>query len=113
MSLTDQKIRAAHASISEAIQKDLFEQGYEWRTVGKETQYTYAPFLYASEEGVISYGCDADSFDAHDFPEVVYTTENKLVVVKKDPVRAKVVLFGKTYFKDELDAALATLKVAI
>lgn len=110
MSLTNQKIRVASAKINEAVQKDLFQQGYEWRSVGKNTQHTHGAFLYAHEDGHMSYGSDADHFAEHDFPEVVYTTENKLVVVKKEPVRAKVDLFGKTYFKDEVDAALATLR---
>lgn len=112
MSLTNQKIRVASSQISTAIQKDLFEQGYQWRSIGKNVQHTGAKFLYAREDGNLSYGTDERIFSEKESTEMMYTTETKLVVTSKDPVRAKVVLFGKTYFKDELDAALAGLQVA-
>jgi hypothetical protein len=113
MSLTNQKIRIATSDISRAIQEDLFQQGYEWRSVGKNVQHATAAFLYAKEDGRLSYGQDRTLFEEKEYPEVIYTTQTKLVVVEKKPVRAKVVLFGKTYYKDELDAALSSLRTAI
>lgn len=112
MSLTNQKIRIATPAISRAIQEDLFKQGYTWRLAGNTPAHVHADFLYASEDGFLTFGEDDTNFDNKSYPEMIYTTESKLSVVSKKPTRTKIVLFGKTYFKDELDAALATLRTA-
>jgi len=112
MSLTNQKIRIASPAISCAIQEDLFKQGYRWPSVGQVPHHTAGKFLYAREDGTLRYGTDEQIFLEKDTAETVYTTATKLVVVSKKESRTKVVLFGKTYFKDELDAALAALSEA-
>lgn len=112
MSLSNQKIRVASEEISVAIQEHLFEQGYRWSSSGTKTAHTGSPYLYAKENGSITYGYDHDLFEEREFTETIYTTQSKLVVVSTTAVRPKVVLFGKTYFKDELDAALSKLQEA-
>lgn len=113
MSLTNQKIRIATPAISTAIQEDLFKQGYRWHSSKDTVKHTDAPYLYASEHGTLTYGYDDDNFDSKRYQEVLYTTQTKLTVVEKKPVRDKVALFGKIYFKDELDAAQENLRTAI
>lgn len=109
------KIRIANSAQSTAVQEFLFTKGCRWNFDGHTVKQTGAKYLFVEESGAIGWD-NSDSFFEERTPrykEMTFTFENK-VVVKSNKLkeRPKTVLFGKTYFTDELEARLADLPVA-
>jgi hypothetical protein len=112
MSLSQVKIKVPSEGISRAVQEELFKQGYSWPTSGKTPSHLDEEYLFAYPSGAITHSSDSDTFRRNGGVEVIAVTESRLAVVEFKPVRDKVVVFGKTYYKDDVDAALAKLEVA-
>lgn len=106
------KIKIETPQQSIAVQEFLFTQGCRWNrsvTVGN----TGAKYLFVEESGSIGWDNSDDFFEARtpQFKEMEFTFENKIVVKShKLKEREKTVLFGKTYYTDELNARLEGLK---
>jgi hypothetical protein len=108
------KFKCASAEHSRVIQEWLFSQGYSW-CGSKSVQNTEQRYLFAYEDDKhITHDNFDQVFDRKPFVEQVVTTTTKTVLVIQSvtPKRDKVVVFGKTYYKDDVDAALAKLEVA-
>lgn len=108
------KFKVANATISKALQDDLFEKGYHWAgavKTSKEYEFTDMPHIFTDGTGCIMYGSgDTDYFErSKEYEEMVVVTKSKIVVSELVPKREKVVVFGKTYYKDDVDSALAKL----
>lgn len=103
------RFRVASEMHSAAIQRHLFELGYAWRSTGKVPKHLSSSFLYAHSDGSLTHGMDSNNFRGKPFQEMRATTVSRLEVERLDPVREKVIVFGKTYYKDDLDEALAKL----
>lgn len=109
------KIRIANSAQSIAVQEFLFTQGCRWNFDGHTVKQTNAKYLFVEKSGSIGWD-NSDSFFEERTPqykEMSFTFENKVVVKSsKLKERPKTVLFGKTYFTDELEARLSDLPVA-
>jgi hypothetical protein len=108
------KFKCASAEHSRVIQEWLFSQGYSW-CGSNSVQNTEQRYLFAYEDDKhITHDNFDQVFDRKPFVEQVVTTTTKTVLVIQSvtPKRDKVVVFGKTYYKDDVDAALAKLEVA-
>jgi hypothetical protein len=110
--MKNQKFKVANATISRLLQEELFKQGYGWGINGTNIVHELKPFIYTYDTGLITHGITPSHFDESTNAEVRIITENKLVIAELQPVREKVIVFGKTYYKDDVDAALAKLEVA-
>lgn len=114
MAFKNQKFRVANGVISKLLQEELFKQGYKWGLCGQNVSHTHKPYLYTYESGAINFGDTLSHFLEHESEEIRVVTENRLVIAELKPVeRPKVVVFGHTYYKDEVVAALAKLGRAI
>lgn len=108
------KFKCASAEHSRVIQEWLFSQGYSW-CGSKNVQNTEQRYLFAYDDDKhITHDNFDQVFDSKPFVEQVVTTTTKtvLVIQSVEPKREKVVVFGKTYYKADVDAALAKLEVA-
>lgn len=111
------KFRCSSPAHSKLIQEWLFKQGYTWGgEQGQVAKYTDRKYLFAynnSTRMLTHDDCDS-VFNSKPFVEQVVTTKtvSVLQIVSVAPKREKVVLFGKTYFKSDVDAALAELEIA-
>jgi hypothetical protein len=112
MAFKNQKFKVANATISRLLQEELFKQGYAWSINGQNVAHDHKPYIYAYDDGRINFGDDSDHYDEHLNEETRIITENKLVIAELQPIRPKTIIFGKTYYKDDVDAALAKLEVA-
>lgn len=110
--MKNQKFKVANGTISALLQEELFKQGYEWPSHGKNVANTDKSYLYTYADGEIRYGDMHSHFNEHTNTEYRVVTESKLTIAELQPVREKVIVFGKTYFKDDVDAALAKLEIA-
>lgn len=108
----NQKFKVANATISRLLQEELFKQGYKWGINGQNIAHDHKPYLYTYESGTINYGDTVSHYLEHANEETRIITENKLVIAELQPIRPKTIIFGKTYYKDDVDAALAKLEVA-
>lgn len=113
----NQKFKVASPAHSRAIQYELFKQGYKWTGHnGSVYEYEDKTALFTDDDGYILYGNSEDSFfeTSKQYKEVTVVTKTvtKLVVTEFQPKREKVIVFGRTYYKDDVDAALAKLEVA-
>lgn len=111
------KVRTPDSETNIAIQKFLFEKGCSWYGGEKTLQYTHGKFLFVNGNGTLLWGSDQEFFEdstqSGEYKEVVFTTETSMRVRDMAiKARPKTVLFGKTYFTDELEARLAGLEVA-
>jgi hypothetical protein len=106
------KVKVASPAISRAVQEELFKRGYKWTMNGDNVCHTDELYIFGYSNGTLTYGSDDYSFRGNGGTEMIATTESRLVVVGLVPVRDKVVVFGKTYYKDDVDAALAKLERA-
>jgi len=109
------KFKCASAEHSRVIQEWLFSQGYSW-TGSKAVQNTEQRYLFAyHDDKYITHDSSEHVFDRKPFVEQVVTTTTKTVLVVQSvvPKREKVVVFGKTYYKDDVEAALAHLPRAV
>lgn len=112
MTLKNQKFKVVNATISRLLQEELFKQGYEWGINGTNVANEVRPYIYTYDSGLITYGDSSQHFEEQSNEEVRIITENKLVIAELQPIRPKTIIFGKTYYKDDVDAALAKLEVA-
>lgn len=110
------KFRCASPEHSRVIQEWLFAQGYRWNhTCEPVVSYVHEKFLFAYEDDkMLTHDNNEYIFTNKHFVEQVVTTTTKtiLVVESVKPKREKVVVFGKTYYKDDVDAALSKLERA-
>jgi hypothetical protein len=113
---TGMKFKCASAEHSRVIQEWLFKQGFSWGgSTGQTVEYTDARYLFAYDDGkMLTHDMSEHTFIRKPFVEqvVMTTTKTILVVDSVKPLREKVVVFGKTYYKDDVDAALAKLPIA-
>lgn len=108
------KVRVGNAAQSIAIQEFLFTQGCRWNFDGHAVQHTSSKYLFVEATGSIGYD-NSDRFfeESTSYKEMIFTFEDKVTVKSgKLKERPKTVLFGKTYFTDELESRLAGLEVA-
>jgi hypothetical protein len=109
------KIKVSSEAQSVAIQEFLFTQGCRWNFDGQKVKHESAKYLFVEATGSIGWD-NSDSFfqRSTDYKEVRFKTAQKIVVTGHEVVvdRPKTVLFGKTYFTDELNARLEGLGVA-
>lgn len=108
------KIKLSSAAQSTAVQEFLFTQGCRWNFDGRTVKNADAKYLFVEASGSIGWD-NSDSFFARSekYKEMIFHTTIKPVVTgHKLKERQKTVLFGKTYFTDELEARLADLPVA-
>lgn len=108
----NQKIRVPSEAISKLVQEALFVQGYSWSISGQKPANLKCAYLYTYEDGNITNGVTEDHFREHKNQEVRAMTESRLVLVELTPVRTKVIMLGGTYYKDDVEAALALLPKA-
>ena len=110
--MSGMKFECASAEHSRVIQEWLFSQGYSW-CGEKSVKNIERRYLFAYEDSKhITHDNSNQVFDSKPFVEQVVTTTSKLVIHSVVPKREKVVVFGKTYFRDDVNAALAKLEVA-
>lgn len=112
--MSGMKFKCASTDHSRLIQEWLFEQGYTWGgPQGRTVQNADQRYLFAYQSNKVLTHDSSDSvFDRKPFVEQHVTTTTKLVIHAVVPKREKVVVFGKTYFRDDVNAALAKLEVA-
>ena len=67
--MKDLKFRVKSPQHSEAIQKRLFELGYEWHARGKVVIRDEEPFLFTYEDGAITFSNNGDVFMKHSATE--------------------------------------------
>lgn len=108
------KVRLSNPEHSKAVQEFLFANGCRWNYNGHEVKHTDKTFLFTDERGNIGWDNSEAFFNrSQDYKEMVFKAETKVVVTGGElKERPKTVLFGKTYFTDELNARLAGLEVA-
>lgn len=114
------KMKIGNSTVSRAVQDDLFKQGYRWAGSSRDDQspdyeFVNMNFLYTSAAGEIMYSTDSSYFEnSKGYEEVTVITTTKLVVAEfKVKERPKMVVLGKTYFRQDVEAALAKLEVAV
>lgn len=99
-----------------AAQEYLFANGCEWNSGDKDIrQLGDQAALFVSRYGKITWG-NQECFEAQSnshlqILELTFQV-NTVVVSSKIKERPKTMLFGKTYFTDELEDRLAGLEVA-
>lgn len=106
------KIRVGSEVDSTAIQEFLFTQGCRWNA-GADVRHADKKYLFVEKSGSIGWD-NSDLFfeQSASYKEMTFTTGLKVVVTGHAlKERQKTVLFGKTYFTDELEARLAGLEV--
>lgn len=111
------KFRVASEEHSRLIQEWLFDQGYSWGgSDGKQPRYTEQKFLFAynNSSKLLTHDNNVNIFNSKPFIEQLVTTTTKttLVIRSVTPKREKVIVFGRTYYKDDVDVALSKLEVA-
>lgn len=109
------KIRTPDPKTCAAVQKFLFQQGCSWGRTSVEVTNLHAQFLFVDSRGTIEYGSTESFFlnRTPEYEEVIFETESVLTVKNFQlKNRPKTVLFGKTYYTDELNARLAGLETA-
>lgn len=107
------KIKVTSEAQSIAIQEFLFAQGCRWNA-GNDVRHADKKYLFVEKSGAIGWD-NSDTFfqQSTRYKEMTFTTTTKVVVTGHAlKERQKTVLFGKTYFTDELEARLAGLEVA-
>lgn len=103
------KFKVPNNTVGQALQKELFTMGYKWKRENLRVRTEDITFYYTTQNGEIQYGSTQEYFDRQYAEERIVVTESRLVVAELVPRREKVVVFGKTYYKDDVDAVLANL----
>lgn len=108
------KVAVSNPAESRAIQEYLFSKGCRWNWQGNVVKHEDKDFLFVDDRGNIGWDNSVAFFNSTtDYKEVIFNVINKPVVVSvEQKERPKTVLFGKTYFTDELNARLEGLAVA-
>lgn len=109
------KIRARNKEELVAIQKLLFANGCTWYAGSTKVQPTYGLCTFVDRTGLMTHSENMTPWrgENRDCKEVFIDFEQLLVAsLRPVPERPKTVLFGKTYFTDDLNARLAGLETA-
>lgn len=109
----NQKFKVPNSTVGKLLQKELFEQGYTWSMNPTEVRDDHIVYFYTKENGRITFGETQAYFDESRFTEMLVVTESRLAIAELKERREKVIVFGKTYYKDDVDAALALLPKAV
>lgn len=112
MVFQDQKFKVPSNAVGVALQEKLIKQGYRWAIDGTAIRRDDISFYYTETNGRISFGSTQSYFNSHRGEEMIIVTESQLVVAELKPRRDKVVIFGRTYYKDDVDSALSKLEIA-
>lgn len=104
MTFKNMKIRIKDEEHSKAVQEALFALGYRWVPNGFQVAHTEKDYLLTWSEGDITYG--DIGWGREKYQEVVLEMIPTFV-----PVRSKVEVLGKTYYKEDIEKALASLSV--
>ena len=110
------KLRVRGADQVKAALTFLFASGCRWAGGGTSADANNgATYLFVDSLGRVTYtnGQDEAYFSAASNKEVTPKWDVVTVTTMSVPERPKTVLFGKTYFTDELEARLAGLEVAL
>lgn len=112
------KIRVDGPDQVRAALKFLFENGCRWAGAGgTNVEYKlHATYLFVGTTGLVTYIDDSDDvyFRRDAAKEIIprWDVVTTTTVTMSVPERPKTVLFGKTYFTDDLNARLAGLETA-
>lgn len=107
-----QKFKVPNNTVGVLLQEELIKKGYRWGVDGVRVRTDNITFYYTEDNGRITFGSTQDYFNAHRGEEMLVVTESRLVVAELKPRRDKVIVFGRTYYKDDVDRALARLEIA-
>lgn len=104
------KIKTRNKEELVAVQKLLFSKGCTWISGGTEVQPSYGLCTFVSPQGKMTHSDDMIACSAQNMncKEVFVDFEQTLTATLRE--RPKTVLFGKTYYTDELNARLAGLE---
>lgn len=107
----NQKFKVPNATVGRLLQEKLLAEGYRWEGGGDTVREDLTnPYFYTYTYGKITYGTLESFFEKHANPEMIVVTESRLAIADIMPRRERVIVFGKTYYRDEVDAALAKLQ---
>lgn len=112
MTFKNQKFKVPNNTVGQLLQKELIAQGYRWSDNSEVVRLENIVYYYTNMIGRITYGSTQSYFDESNFEEMIVVTENRLAIAELKTRREKVIVFGKTYFKDDVDAALSRLEIA-
>lgn len=105
------KLRVRDSEECTAVQKMLFADGVRWVSGGTEViTLSYATVLFISPEGTMTHSSSMTPARGQNMGCVEVEVEFERTLVAKIKDRPKTVLFGKTYYTDELNARLEGLK---
>jgi hypothetical protein len=108
----NQKFKVPNATVGRLLQEKLIAEGYRWELNGdKVREDITAPYFYTYSYGKITYGSLESFFSKHENEEMLVVTESRLAIAELKPRRDKVIVFGRTYYKDDVDRALAHLEI--
>lgn len=108
----NQKFKVPNNTVGKLLQQELMGLGYRWESDGRRIREENITYYYTTEHGHIQYGSTQGYFDRQPHKEVIVVTESRLVIAELKPVRDKIILLGKTYYKDDVEAALSKLERA-
>lgn len=103
------KLRVNNLEESEAVQKMLFDDGCIWS--GGSTRIEFLPnrVFFISPDGTMTHSGSMTPARDSNRNCVEVEVDFERVLVAKIKERSKTVLFGKTYYTDELNARLEGL----
>lgn len=106
------KIRTNNKEELVAVHKMLIANGCTWISGDATVQPSYGLCTFVSPQGRMTHSADMKACASQNMgcKEVFVDFERTLVATLRE--RPKTVLFGKTYFTDELNARLAGLETA-
>lgn len=109
------KIRATNKEELVAVQKLLFSNGCTWFAGSTRVEPTYGLCTFVDSTGLMTHSADMTPYRTENkYCKEVFIDFEQLLVATLRPVpeRPKTLLFGKTYFTDELNARLDGLETA-
>lgn len=108
------KIRTNNADELRAVQELLFLKGCKWRSGDTNVSGFAGPCIFVSPDGLMTHSDSMRPVSAQNLQckEVFFDFKQVTTTVATLRERPKTVLFGKTYFTDELNARLAGLETA-
>lgn len=106
------KLRTRDSEECTAVQKMLFADGVRWVSGGTDVIHLggSSTVLFISPEGTMTHSSSMAPARGQNMGCVEVEVEFERTLVAKLKDRPKTVLFGKTYYTDELNARLEGLK---
>lgn len=106
------KLRVRDSEECTAVQKMLFADGVRWVSGGDQVIHLgdSSTVLFVSPQGTMTYSNSMTPARESNMHCVEVEVEFERTMVAKIKDRPKTVLFGKTYYTDELNARLEGLK---